>query len=70
MDFVDIAAVVSKFKNDPGSIRKARADVTGNGPTDPLPNRKVDFVDISCVVGAFRAEPCEIVGPPVVDPCP
>ena len=70
VDFVDIAAVVSKFKNEPDAIRKARADVTGNGPADALPNRKVDFVDISCVVGAFRAEPCVPEGPPVVDPCP
>ena len=69
VDFIDIAAVVAKFKNDPGSIRKARGDITGNGPGDAVPNRKGDFVDISCVVGAFRAEPC-LEGPPVVDPCP
>jgi hypothetical protein len=66
---VDISAIVAKFKNEPGAIRKARADITGNGPGDALINRKVDFVDISCVVGAFRAEPCDIVGPPVDDPC-
>ena len=70
VNFNDIAAVVSKFKNEPDAIRKARADIVGNGPADPLPNRKVDFVDISCVVGAFSAEPCVPVGPPVDDPCP
>ena len=70
VDFVDIAAVVSKFKNDPDAIRKARADITHGDLATPNPDQKVDFVDISCVVGAFRSEPCNIVGPPAVDPCP
>ena len=69
VDFVDIAAVVSKFKNDPGSIRKARADITNANLATANPDQKVDFVDISCVVGAFRADPCAIVGPPTTDPC-
>ena len=69
VDFVDITAVVDKFKNTPGSIRKARADVTNGNLTAANPDRKVDFVDISCVVSAFRADPCAIVGPPTTDPC-
>ena len=70
VNFVDISAVVAKFKNDPGSMRKARADIVGNGPNDALVNRKGDFVDITCVVAAFRGEPCELPGPLPADPCP
>ena len=70
VDFVDITAIVDKFKNEPCAIRKARADLTNADINQPDPDRKVDFVDISCVVGAFRADPCLIPGPPVVDPCP
>ena len=70
VDFIDITAVVDKFKNAPGAIRKARADVTNADFGQASPDQKVDFVDISCVVGAFRADPCPIVGPPTVDPCP
>jgi hypothetical protein len=70
VDFVDISCVVDKFKNTPGSLRKARADIMGNGPADPIPNRKVDFVDIGQTVDCFRNECTPPVGPPEVDPCP
>jgi hypothetical protein len=71
VSFVDIMCVVSKFKNEHGAIRKARADIVGTGgPFDPLPNQKVDFVDVSCAAGAFRGYPCVPVGPPMDDPCP
>ena len=69
VDFTDIAAIVAKFKNDPGSIRKARADIAGNGPS-AIVNRKVDFIDIGCAVAGFSGEPCEPDGPPPDDPCP
>jgi hypothetical protein len=63
VDFVDIAAVVSKFKNEPVAIRKARADITGYDPRDALVNQLVDFVDIACVVGGFMGDPCVPAGP-------
>jgi hypothetical protein len=51
VDFVDITAVVDKFKNSPGAPIKARADVS----PDP-PEGIIDFIDLSWVVGAFRGE--------------
>jgi hypothetical protein len=49
VDFEDIAAVVDKFRNLPGALTKARADVSGS-----TPDRIIDFTDISFVVEAFR----------------
>jgi hypothetical protein len=69
VDFIDIAALVNKFRNDEGAIRKARGDIMGNGPLDALPNRKVDFIDITVAVDAFRGEATPPIGPPVDDPC-
>lgn len=76
VDFVDISAVVEKFRNvpcveegGPGVPRKARADIVNSDIGQPLPDRKVDFVDISCVVEAFRGTPCPLPGPPIDDPC-
>jgi hypothetical protein len=69
VDFVDISAVVEKFKNAPDAPRKARADVINSDVENPLPDRKVDYVDISHVVGAFRGEATAPVGPPSTDPC-
>jgi hypothetical protein len=70
IDFVDVSAVVEKFKNSPEALRKARADITNSTVALPLPDRKVDFVDISCVVQAFIGSPCPVAGPPTSDPCP
>ena len=70
VDFNDVTAVVDKFKGTPGSIRKARADITNGDLAVAKPDWKVDFVDIYCAVGAFRANPCPVVGPPTDDPCP
>jgi hypothetical protein len=69
VDFVDISAVVDKFKNLPTAPRKARADVINSNITFPKPDGKVDFVDISTVVDAFRASAGPPVGPPTTDPC-
>jgi hypothetical protein len=75
VDFIDISAVVEKFKNTPceedgqGVPRKARADIINATLSLPVPDQKVDFVDISCVVEAFRGTPCEMPGPPAEDPC-
>jgi hypothetical protein len=75
IDFVDISAVVEKFKNTvcepggPGVPRKARADLTNSEPTLAKPDHKIDFVDISYCVDAFRGEPTLPPGPPATDPC-
>ncbi len=77
VDFVDISAVVEKFKNtpcnpgqSPGVPRKARADVISSDVSQPKPDKKIDFVDISHVVDAFRNQAQPPVGPPATDPCP
>jgi hypothetical protein len=70
IDFVDISAVVEKFKNTPGALRKARADLINSTITLPPPDQKVDFVDISFCVDAFRGSAPLPAGPPLVDPCP
>ena len=62
VDFVDISAMVDKFKNVAGAIIKVRADVSPDAP-----DRKVDFVDIADLVAAFGAEPYPYDGP---DECP
>ena len=69
IDFVDISAVVEKFKNTPTAVRKARADVINATPSLPSPDRKVDFVDISYIVDAFCGTPSTLPGPPAEDPC-
>jgi hypothetical protein len=69
IDFVDISAVVEKFKNEPAAPRKARTDVINSDVLLPAPDRKVDFVDIASVVEAFRGSPPVLPGPPVNDPC-
>jgi len=69
VDFVDISAVVDKFRNLPAAPRKARADLINSEITQPLPDKKVDFVDISYCVDAFRAQALLLPGPPITDPC-
>ena len=63
IDFVDISAVVDKFRNLETALQKARADVINNNVSAPPPDRAVDFVDISSVVDAFRASPPTLPGP-------
>ncbi|MGD2108632.1 MAG: M12 family metallo-peptidase [Phycisphaerae bacterium] len=76
VDFLDVSAVVEKFKNvpcdvgmAPGVPRKARVDVANSNVAWPVPDQKIDFIDISCVVEAFTGTPCPLPGPPVADPC-
>jgi len=76
VDFVDVAAVVDKFRNLPcvegessGVPRKARADLVNSTLYLPPPDRKVDFVDISYCVDAFRHQAAAPPGPPQMDPC-
>lgn len=61
VDFVDISAVVAKFKNSPGAVKKSQADVIDGTLT--VPDQKVDFVDISTVVGSFSGIPVALPGP-------
>jgi hypothetical protein len=68
-NFDDIGQIVEKFKNEPASPRKARADIINSNTTLPKPDKKIDFVDISCAVECFRGTPCAPAGPPLVDPC-
>jgi len=75
IDFVDISAIVEKFKNTPclpggpGVPRKAKADLINSTVTFPMPDNKVDFVDISYCVDAFRGAAAALPGPPMADPC-
>jgi hypothetical protein len=69
VDFVDISAVVEKFKNEPAAPRKARTDLAHSTFESPVPDRKVDFVDISFAVDAFRSQALPLSGPPADDPC-
>lgn len=52
IDYVDIAAVVDKFRNLPPAPIKARADLA-----PAVPDRIVDMDDVARVLSAFRAEP-------------
>jgi hypothetical protein len=58
IDFVDIAAVVEKFRDLTGAPIKARVDLAGN-----VPDRVIDFVDITETVNAFKALPYSFDGP-------
>jgi hypothetical protein len=69
VDFVDISAVVEKFKNEPSAPGKARCDIVNSNLELPYPDQIVDFADISCVVEAFRGSCCPLPGPPSDDPC-
>lgn len=69
VDFVDVVAVVDKFKNDPSAPRKARSDLINSDISQPRPDQKVDFLDICYCVEAFRSVPRPPPGPPINDPC-
>jgi len=57
-DFVDITAVVDKFRNLEGAPSKSRTDLSGDSP-----DLKIDFVDISHAVDAFRGMGYPFDGP-------
>ena len=64
VDFIDIAALVDKFKNLPGAPIKDRTDLAGD-----VPDRIIDFIDISNVVDAFKGFAYPYSGPDLA-PCP
>lgn len=57
-NFGDITAIVSKFKDDPGAIRKVFADLSPNSP-----DAVVNFKDISDDVEAFKGNAYPYPGP-------
>jgi len=61
VDFVDITAVVDKFRNLPTAPPKARTDLAPG-----TPDQKVDMIDVARVLGAFRGEAYPFT---VTDPC-
>jgi hypothetical protein len=58
VSFLDIAAVVDKFKNLAIAPQKSQADLASH-----TPDLKVDFVDISYAVDAFRGQAYPFDGP-------
>jgi C1A family cysteine protease len=52
VDFIDISALVDKFKGEPGALSKVVTDLAGD-----MPNRVIDFSDISNCVDGFRGMP-------------
>lgn len=61
-DFIDVSAVVDRFRSMPGSPDVTRADLE---PQEP--NQDVNFSDISSVIDAFRGLPYPFALPA---PCP
>jgi hypothetical protein len=62
VDFVDISAIVEKFKNEPTAPLKAQVELFGN-----LPDFVIDFMDISSAVEAFRGFAYPFDGPSECD---
>ncbi len=58
IDFIDVAAIVDKFRNLEGAPIKARVDLAGDAP-----DMVIDFVDISYAVEAFRGFAYPFDGP-------
>ena len=63
-DFNDIAAVVSKFVQEPTAPIKASAQLQAN---TPKPDESISFKDVAAAVSGFIPEPYPYVGPCV---CP
>ena len=61
-DFVDVSAIVDKFKNVPGALSKVRVQLQ---PRVPNPNDDISFLDISACVDAFKG----IAFPDIWGPC-
>lgn len=62
VSFLDIAAVVDKFRNRPDAPSKSRTDLA-----EDTPNLRIDFVDIAYVVEAFRGSAYPFSGPVACD---
>jgi hypothetical protein len=63
VDFIDISAIVEKFKNEANAIVKVRADLA-----EDQPDGIVDFNDISRAVDAFQSDPYPFGGPQACPP--
>ena len=65
-DFIDISALVDKFRNLPGAPLRAQVDLEPE-----VPDQIIDFLDITAVVNAFRGLGYPFAGPcPCPGPCP
>ena len=58
VDFLDISAVVDRFRNLPGALPTAFVDLYPE-----IPDEQIDFVDVSMVVGAFGGADYPYPGP-------
>jgi hypothetical protein len=54
---VDVTAVLDKFKNLPGNVIKARADLEGSPAGDHrIPDQAINITDVTYCLGAFLGE--------------
>jgi hypothetical protein len=71
---VDVTAILDKYKNLPGNVIKARADIEGSPAGDArLPDHTINITDVTYCLGAFVGATYPPIGfPPPSDPpsCP
>ncbi len=54
---VDVTAVLDKWKNLPGSVRKVRADIEGSPAGDHrVPDQAINITDVTYCLGAFLGD--------------
>lgn len=72
VEFVDISAVVDKFRNLPSASGKARSDLMNSNVGNAVPDRQVDFVDIATVTNVFQNPELDnyLCPPPTTCPFP
>jgi hypothetical protein len=68
-DFNDITIILDKWRNLPGAIRKARADLINSSGLTLTPDHKISMDDVSAAVDCFRGLPRQGSSPPAADPC-
>ncbi len=63
----DVTAVLDKWKNLPGNIKKARGDMEGSPAGDHrVPDQAINITDVTYVLGAFLGD--QYPGPGFPDP--
>ncbi len=67
---VDVTAVLDKWKNLPGNVKKVRADLEGSpGGDHRLPDQAINITDVTYCLGAFLGDTYPPFGfPPPSDP--
>ncbi len=64
---VDVTAVLDKWKNLPGNVKKVRADIEGSPAGDHrLPDQQINITDVTYCLGAFLGQ--QYPGPGFPDP--